>query len=416
MKALHIHRRCFLNLSVSAVVTTLIKARADTATESPKIRWMHGGILPCAASSSFVSACAHALSALTQGKEVFSGSEVIFEYTSFLPNGSTVEQVLNQKLSQGEISLGTTTYEGLGTFIHTVNGYSSSSENSMYWRLEVNNIPCLDKGISQKLLNMGDTVRLVLGYGLNDHGIFTDSLGDYTEVLTSQVTPLWKGKILTPHDWPLDEHGSLWHDFFEIVAPENSYFTPNTITCTKHIERFDSARDTWVIVSTIPVSTSATGFVGKSWNNTQETSFDQTSTKMIYGGTGTGFPPIPGSGPEIPRIGARLEWLKTNKIRIRTVVEVSFFNLTGTSSHERYERVTLKAPIPFKSNLGVRPQPLHIKPGEIQFEMPENENGLIEIQTSQDLKEWTSHAFTDDQSKIFETQTSDRLFARTIQY
>ncbi len=404
-------RRRFLSTFTLTALGTFT-ARASYIKRSQLIRWINGATLPLPTSPSFSSAKIQTLTALEQGLAEFKSPEIAIEFISFLPDGSTVEHLLLQKVTQGEITFAFQTFDGLGSFIRSINGQSNDPNTSKYWRLEVNGIASPDKGISQKLINTGDSVRLVLGSALNDHGIFTETLGDYSEVLVSQNTPLWRGRLLTSNDWPRDERGSLRYEFFDIVAPPDYYFVPQTISATKYVEKWDTGTNSWILTSTIPISISSNGFIGKSWNHDQESSFDQASTKMFYGGTGTGFPPLPGSGPEIPRIAARLAQLRTDKVRIRIALEVTFVHLNGSSFIEQCSWITLKDPRPFKKDS----QPLVIKPGEIRFAMPEAEEGIVEIQTSSDLKDWTSLGFTDDSTTVFNTPAPSRLFTRATRY
>lgn len=406
------NRRGFLRTTTLGLVGTLFVRASYTKKRPPSIRWINGATLPRPSSPSFTSAKSHALNALEQGLPAFTGPETVFEVTSFSPNGSTAEAIL---INQG-IVLGTRTFESLGTFVDSVNGQLSDSESSKYWRLEINGVASPDKGISQKLVQTGDTVRLVLGSALNDRGYFTGSLGDYRELLVSQDTPLWRGQILTSNDWPQDERGSLRHELFEVIAPEGSYFIPSSIRGTKHIGKWDSQSDSWIITSSSSISTSASGFIGKSWNNERATSFNEPSTKMFYGGTGTGFPPVLGPGSEIDRINACLRQLQKEKVVIRTVLEVTFVHPDGSSFIEQCEWITLPSPRPFKESVS----PLQIKPGEIQFEMPHGESGIAEIQVSEtlgdDMDSWTTIGFTDNPQKILLTPIQTRQFARTTRY
>jgi hypothetical protein len=396
----------------SALTALATLTRASTITRAKNVRWLNGGILPLPTSPSFVTSKTHAFTALEQGLDAFTGSETSFEYTSFLPNGSTTEDLLLQKQQQGQLTLTTQIFDGLGKLVRAVNGISDEPANSKFWRLDINGVASPDKGISQRLINTGDTVKLVLGSALNDRGIFSESF-DATETIFTNATSFWKGRFLTNNDWPLNEFGSVRYDFFEIVAPNGSYFVPSSILCTRKILRWNSTLHDWDILSTIPIQTSASGFIGKSWNGLNETSFSQTSTRMFYGGTGTGFPPMPGISPENNRIIARRNWLLEEQIAIRTTLEVLFIYPDGSSFTEKYEWITLQAGAEFTKMNGVSPQPLRIDQGKVHFDMPPGETGVVEIQTSSNLYDWKVQRFTDKPTEEFVLPQGER-FARAM--
>lgn len=361
-----------------------ILVRSDTVT------WIDGCFMPHYSSISFDSARSNVLTAINTHQKVFKGVQTIFEYINDLSNGVTVEQFMLHKQSEGTLSFDAPLLTQ-GRFLERLNGVLHQPTQEHYWKLKINGVVS-DLGISQAIINIGDKISLTLGSALNDEIVFTDSLGDYSKVLISDTIPLWNGKTQTSNDWP-QERGSVWYEFCQITASEGSYFVPDQIQCTKYTEHWNAATQSWIIASTIPVSTSAHDFIGQSWNGSQETNFSQISTRMNFGGTGTGFPPLQGM-TEMARISNRYAWLHSGKVRIRTVIKIPLIGPDGNSQLITSEKFSLKEEVLFPK--GVQPLQV-ISPNETLFTAPAGQEGMLyEIENGSDLKNWNSETFVSD--------------------
>lgn len=407
MKAPHITRRGFLRTISSIMLGTPLLRAGGILINSEQIKWLGGVVLPRPSSPSFGSARTNLLTMLESNLNSITGDQVVSEYVSDLPN-MTVRDFLLQKQAKGDLTFEIQTH-ALGSFLKRLNGISHNPGLSHWWKFTING-EFVSSGIDDTTLATGDTIRFVLGSDLNDSVTITDSLGDYSKVLISEFTPLWNGVVQSDAFYP-KEHGGVWHECATITAPEGSYFVPSQIMCTRHIEVWSTTAHRWELVSSINLSVTANDFIGKSWNNLQETSLDHASTRMIFANTGVGFEPLPGTSSETSRLMGRLAWLRSNRARIRTVLSVLMHNLDGSTSMITSSKFVLK-----KHRTPPKDQPLAVTDNAVVFSTDETPAGLIEIERSRDLKNWISHGFTSQNSAKFPKPSGDREFFRVRRF
>lgn len=401
MTAPHIPRRRFLGTLSFLFGSSLLRA-GGILISTPEIKWLGGVVLPRPLSPSFPSARNNLLVMLESNLSSFTGNQDSFEYVSDLANGTTIIGFLTSKGIPFTIQQQT-----LGSFLRSLNGKSNNPDQSLWWKFKING-KFVSSSIDKTTLNNGDRLSFVLGTDLNDSVKITDSFGDYSAVLISDSLSLWNGSIQSDAFSPR-ESGGEWHECCKITLSNGDYFIPQEIVCTRHIEVWTSAG--WQIVSSKPVLVMAdSDFIGKSWNESQETGFDQASNRMIFASTGVGFPAMPGTGPEVNRLGARLTWLRDNRVRVRTALSIPIRKADGITRVITSEKFVLKDA---KSAEGR--QPLTIIGNTVHLETS-NSGDLTEVETSTDLKNWTSHDFTDQNSAQFPAPPGSKGFFRTRRF
>ncbi len=134
MNAPHTTRRGFIRMLIGTPILHYALTQeifASTQIRSSYITWRSGCFLPIPSSPSFLGAKENVLFALEHGLKKFGDykSEITFTCTS--PQSMTVFDFLKEKQKEGLLSLGLQNFDGLGSYIHSVNGISEQRLSSL---------------------------------------------------------------------------------------------------------------------------------------------------------------------------------------------------------------------------------------------------------------------------------------------
>jgi len=325
---------------------------------------------------------------------------------SDISDGSTILNLMESKPSS-EFTYSGKNFSGIGFFIEEINGIKNIPEDNIYWTVLVNEGET-SVGVSEQVINTGDTIKFILDSVSNDEVVFEDDLGTYEKVIGTEVNQFWDGKFVNKNSYP-EEKGQGWNQIVWITTDLNSTFIPKDISMTIYVERWAYGSQSWQEYSSRLVNYETVGVICQSFEFGEDgipgTEDDEIfadnsiSTKsFIFSSSGITFLPMIGQNysngtPERVLVNNTYDFLLDNKVRLRFVISVPFEYSNGSKGVVTEEKIVYKQLEPINNgelinfnNLITDENGLvtGVKLDLFNFDP----TGLYQIEKSTDLKKW----------------------------